>query len=199
MGTNTVRQNFGVTRTMRARQKKHNSLLIWFTGLSGSGKSTIANELELLLHKDGFNTYLLDGDNVRQGINKDLDFSESGRSENLRRIAEVANLMVDAGIIVLAAFIAPRRKDRDQIKSIVGSANYVEIYVSTPLEVCEQRDVKGLYSKARKGEISQFTGISSPYEIPENPDLQIDTNVTELKEAVRYIREYIAPKLMVHE
>lgn len=199
MGNNTVRQEFGVTQAMRSRQKKHRAFLIWFTGLSGAGKSTIANQLELELHRDGISTYLLDGDNVRQGLNKDLNFSQDGRSENLRRVAEVAHLMNDAGIVVLAAFIAPGREDRERIREIVGRENYVEIHVSTPLEVCEQRDVKGLYKKARKGEISHFTGISSPYEIPENPDLRIDTDVTDIQEAVRQIRSYIAPKLMVNE
>jgi adenylylsulfate kinase len=199
MGTNTVRQFFGVNRSMRAKQKKHNAFLIWFTGLSGAGKSTIANELELILHQEGIATYLLDGDNIRQGLNKDLSFSDEGRSENLRRVAEVAGLMIDSGTVVLAAFIAPGREDRARIRDIVGKENYVEIYVSTPLEVCEGRDVKGLYKKARKGEINYFTGISSPYEIPEHPDLSINTAMTEAHEAAQMIRTYIIPKLRVNE
>jgi adenylylsulfate kinase len=199
MGTNTVRQVFGVNREMRMRRQNHRGLLIWFTGLSGAGKSTIANALEERLHQEGISTYLLDGDNVRQGLNKDLSFSEEGRSENLRRVAEVGHLMIDAGLVVLAAFIAPSKEDRRRIREIVGDAQYVEIHVSTPLEVCEDRDVKGLYKKARQGQISHFTGISAPYEIPENPDLRIDTQVTALDEAVEQIRAYITPKLKVHE
>lgn len=199
MGTNTLRQDFGVSRAMRARKKGHNAFLIWFTGLSGAGKSTIANELEILLYNEGISTYLLDGDNVRQGLNKDLNFSLEDRSENIRRVAEVANLMIDAGTVVLAAFIAPTRADRENIRHIVGAENYVEIHVSTSLEVCESRDIKGLYQKARKGEIVHFTGITSPYEIPEHPDLRIDTEVTSMEATVRQIREYIGPKLTVHE
>lgn len=199
MGTNTVRQYFGVTKEMRNNQSKHASFLVWFTGLSGAGKSTLANHLELALHEKGIATYLLDGDNVRLGLNKDLTFKPEDRSENLRRVGEVANLMVDAGVVVLAAFIAPFRSDRENIRSIVGDERYVEIFVSTSLQACEERDVKGLYEKARKGEIPDFTGISAPYEAPENAHLQIDTEHTSVQEAVHQILEFITPKLKVHE
>src|SRR3989338_126312 len=191
MGTNTVRQCFGVTKEMRNELGKHGSFLVWFTGLSGAGKSTLANHLELALHEKGIATYLLDGDNVRQGLNKDLTFHQEDRSENIRRVGEVANLMVDAGVVVLAAFIAPFRNDRENIRAIVGEQNYIEIFVSTSLQTCEERDVKGLYKKARKGEIIDFTGISAPYEAPENAHLQIDTEQTSIEEAVRQILEFI--------
>lgn len=196
MTNNTVKQHFGVTRDARRNQRKHNSFLIWFTGLSGSGKSTIANELEKALFEQGIGTYLLDGDNVRQGLNKDLDFSQEGRQENIRRIAEVSNLLVDAGTVVLAAFIAPYKKDRAKIKEIVGKENYLEVYISTPIEVCEERDVKGLYKKARSGEIEHFTGISSPYEAPTTPDIEIDTVDVSVKDAVEMILQQIQTKLI---
>jgi len=199
MGTNTVRQYFGVSKEMRNEQRKHGSFLVWFTGLSGAGKSTLANHLELALHEKGITTYLLDGDNVRQGLNKDLSFKHEDRSENLRRVGEVANLMVDAGVVVLAAFIAPFRNDRENIRRIVGDDNYVEIFVSTSLQACEERDVKGLYEKARKGEILDFTGISAPYEAPLDAHLTIDTEQISVDEAVRHILDYITPKLNVHE
>lgn len=199
MGANTVRQYFGVTKEMRNKQGGHGSFLVWFTGLSGAGKSTMANHLELALHEKGITTYLLDGDNVRLGLNKDLTFKQEDRSENLRRVGEVANLMIDAGVVVLAAFIAPFRNDRENIRAIVGEDNYVEIFVSTSLQTCEQRDVKGLYEKARKGEIADFTGVSAPYEVPENAHIRIDTEQTSLDEAVRQILEFITPKLNVHE
>ena len=149
--------------------------LIWFTGLSGSGKSTLAVQLEAQLHNLGYKTYLLDGDNIRAGLNKDLSFTDEGRIENIRRIGEVSKLLLDAGIIVLSAFISPFQADRDQVKEIVGAQNYIEVFVDAPLEVCEQRDVKGLYKKARAGEVKNFTGIDSPYEPPEFPDVRVDT------------------------
>ncbi len=195
MGTNTVRQHFGVTGDMRSNLHRHSAFLIWFTGLSGSGKSTIANAVELALHENGVSTYLLDGDNIRQGLNKDLSFTLDDRTENIRRIAEVAHLMIDAGVVVLASFIAPYRENRESVRKIVGADNYVEVYISTPLSVCEDRDVKGLYKKARSGEISHFTGISSPYEAPLNPDLTINTESTSLETSVQMIMDYIAPKL----
>ncbi len=195
MGTNTVRQHFGVTGDMRCNLHRHSAFLIWFTGLSGSGKSTIANAVELALHENGVSTYLLDGDNIRQGLNKDLSFTLDDRTENIRRIAEVAHLMIDAGVVVLASFIAPYRENRESVRKIVGADNYVEVYISTPLSVCEDRDVKGLYKKARSGEISHFTGISSPYEAPLNPDLTINTESTSLETSVQMIMDYIAPKL----
>lgn len=175
--------------------KNHKSFVLWFTGLSGSGKSTIANALEIELNKNQIHTYVLDGDNVRQGINKDLGFSEEDRSENLRRIAEVAKLMVDAGVVTIASFIAPLHRDRDMIKEIVGRNDFFEIYISTPIEICEQRDVKGLYKKARKGEIKEFTGISSPYEAPNQPAIEINTVSCSIEEAVNRIIKIIEPKL----
>ncbi|THD67746.1 adenylyl-sulfate kinase [Robertkochia marina] len=174
MQKNIKEHDFKIGKTERNAAKGHPSFLIWFTGLSGSGKSTIANAVEQELHQRGMHTYILDGDNIRHGLNSDLDFSPDSRTENIRRIGEVANLMVDAGLIVLAAFVSPYRKDRDLVAKTVGNGNYVEVYVSTSLEECERRDVKGLYEKARRGEIKNMTGISAPYEAPENPDIEVD-------------------------
>jgi adenylylsulfate kinase/bifunctional enzyme CysN/CysC len=165
--------------------------LLWFTGLSGSGKSTLANGTESKLHRLGFKTYLLDGDNVRSGLNQDLGFTDLDRIENMRRIGEVAKLMLDAGLVVVSAFISPFQKDREMIAELVGRHNFLEIYVNCPLEVCEKRDVKGLYKMAREGQIKNFTGIDSPYEIPENPymticsaDLNIEAALDEIVEKV---------------
>lgn len=169
--------------------------LIWFTGLSGSGKSTLAVQLEAQLHDLGFKTYLLDGDNIRAGLNKDLSFAEDGRIENIRRIGEVSKLLLDAGVIVLSAFISPFQADRDQVKSIVGEENYIEIFVDTPIEVCEQRDVKGLYKKARAGEVKNFTGIDSPYEAPRNPDVIIPTHTLSIDESITLLLKYITPRI----
>jgi adenylylsulfate kinase len=179
----------------RRKQNKHSSFLIWFTGLSGSGKSTIANSLEHQLHKMGVKTYTLDGDNIRNGINKDLTFSPEHRTENIRRISEVANLMIDAGLVVLAAFVSPYKKDRESIKNIVKDVNFVEVYVNTSIEECERRDVKGLYKKARAGEIKNMTGISAPYEAPEHPDVEIRTENESVESSVKKIMEFITPKL----
>lgn len=171
--------------------------LIWFTGLSGSGKSTLAVQLEAQLFSMGFKTYLLDGDNIRSGLNKDLSFTDEARVENIRRIGEVSKLMLDAGLIVLSAFISPFEADRKQVKAIVGSENYTEVFVNAPLEVCEQRDVKGLYKKARKGEVKNFTGIDSPYEIPENPDITIHTHELSVEEAMGQLMKLVLPKIRV--
>lgn len=186
MEKNIVAHSYKVGIEERRRANGHNSLLIFFTGLSGSGKSTIANALEQKLHDLNIKTYALDGDNVRKGVNSDLTFKPEDRSENNRRIGEVAKLFVDAGIVVLAAFVAPYKKDRDGIKNSVGEENYIEVFVNTSLEVCEQRDVKGLYEKARKGEIKNMTGISAPYESPENPDAEV-TEKHSIEEAVTII------------
>ncbi|WP_205690256.1 adenylyl-sulfate kinase [Chengkuizengella sediminis] len=188
--TNVVWQETDITREIRAQQKGQTPLTVWFTGLSGSGKSTLANEVEKRLVSIGLHTMLLDGDNVRHGLNKNLGFKESDRMENIRRIAEVAKLMNDAGVITLASFISPYESDRKNARAIIGK-EYIEIFVSTPLEECEKRDVKGLYKKARTGEIPNFTGISSPYEIPENPEVQIDTSKYSIEEATDYVLKQI--------
>jgi adenylylsulfate kinase len=189
------KQNYTINRQDRTLVNKHKPCLIWFTGLSGSGKSTIANLLEKELHKQGVHTYTLDGDNLRRGLNKDLLFTKEDRIENLRRTAEVAKLFLDAGLVVIAAFISPYTKTREDIKAIVGSDYYVEIFVNTPLEVCEQRDVKGLYKKARAGEIKNFTGISAPFEIPLNPTVEIQTVHESPEEAVVKILNILKNKI----
>ena len=183
---NVFFQETTITRQVRAEQKGQKPLTLWFTGLSGSGKSTLANEVEKRLVVQGYHTMLLDGDNVRLGLNKDLSFDEAGRVENIRRIAEVSKLMNDAGIITLTSFISPYERERQNAKQIIGEA-YIEIYVSTPLEVCEERDVKGLYEKARAAQIPNFTGISSPYEVPTNPTITIDTSNLSLEDATDYL------------
>lgn len=197
MKDNIIPHDYQISRKDRQKAKNHNSFLLWFTGLSGSGKSTIANVVEQELFKQGINTYTLDGDNIRKGINNDLTFTPKDRTENIRRIAEVANLMVDAGIVTLAAFVSPYKKDRDNIKSIVKDVNFVEIYINTSVEECERRDVKGLYKKARAGEIKNMTGISAPYEAPENPDIEIKTEYVSVEQAVKQILDYIRPKLQL--
>lgn len=183
---NLVWQETDITKRIRSEQKNQTPKTIWFTGLSGSGKSTLANALEKRLVAMGRHTMLLDGDNIRMGLNKDLGFTETDRVENIRRIAEVAKLMNDAGLVVLTAFISPYKKDRENAKEIIGE-DFVEVYVSTPVEECERRDVKGLYRKARNGEIPNFTGVSSPYEKPVSPDLEIDTEVMSIEDAVTLI------------
>lgn len=170
-------------------------LMVWFTGLSGSGKSTIAIALERELHKRGLLCRILDGDNIRSGINNNLGFSAADRVENIRRIAEVGKLFVDTGVITLAAFISPNNDIRKMAASIIGEDDFMEVYVSTPIEECERRDVKGLYAKARKGEIANFTGISAPFEAPEHPALSLDTSVLTLEESVNQLLEIILPKI----
>lgn len=184
---NTVKYRGLVTRRDRERLHGHPSLAIWFTGLSGSGKSTIAHVVEKHLHDKGMSTYVFDGDNVRHGLCSDLGFSPEDRAENLRRIGEMLKLFLDAGVICLAAFISPMRSDRERVRKIVGPENFIEVYVSCPLEVCEQRDVKGLYAKARRGEITHYTGISAPYEPPENPDLVLETDRCTIDECVQKV------------
>jgi adenylylsulfate kinase len=192
---NIIPHQFNVTKEERNRLNGHRSLLLWFTGLSGSGKSTIANAVEQALHSLSIHTYTLDGDNIRGGLNNNLSFSPEDRSENIRRIAEVANLMVDAGLVVLAAFVSPYKADRERIKQTVGDRNYIEIFVNTPIEECERRDVKGLYAKARAGEIQNFTGVNAPYEQPEAADVEIDTTKVSVDESVAQILNYIESKL----
>src|SRR6478609_9339111 len=182
-----------VSLQQRESLLKQRAKLIWFTGLSGSGKSTLAVQLEAHLYARGFSTYLLDGDNIRTGLNKDLSFTDEGRVENIRRIGEVAKLMLDAGVIVLSAFISPFKADRDQVKKIVGDENYIEVFVDTPLEVCEQRDVKGLYKKARAGEVKNFTGINSPYERPERPNVILPTHQVSIEQSMEILLREILP------
>ncbi len=195
MSLNTVKHTYKVTKTNREEKQGHKSFLLWFTGLSGSGKSTLANLVEVALHEQNKTTYVLDGDNVRQGINRDLTFKSEDRSENVRRIAEISNLMVDAGVITLAAFVSPYLKDRALIKNIVGEDNFIEIFVNTSLEECERRDVKGLYKKARSGEIKDMTGISSPYEAPINPDFEIITDGRTIEDSVKEILGFLNNKI----
>jgi len=184
-----------VSKAQREALMQQRAMLIWFTGLSGSGKSTLAVQLEAQLHELGFKTYLLDGDNVRAGLNRDLSFTDEGRVENIRRIGEVAKLMLDAGVIVLSAFISPFQSDRDQVRSIIGADQYVEVFVDAPLAVCEQRDVKGLYKKARAGEVKNFTGIDSPYEIPHQPDVVIETGSLSVDESISRLLRFVEPRL----
>jgi adenylylsulfate kinase len=184
-----------VSAEERQRLLNQKPKLIWFTGLSGSGKSTLAVQLEAALHAQGFKTYLLDGDNIRSGLNKDLAFTDEARVENIRRISEVCKLFLDAGVVLLSAFISPFQADREQVKSIVGDENYIEVFVDAPLEVCEQRDVKGLYKKARAGEVKNFTGISSPYEKPSHPDVVIATDKMSVEDSLALLMKEITPKI----
>jgi len=191
MNNNIVWQNTKVTVSDRESQLKQKGLIIWFTGLSGSGKSTIAFELEKHLHQKGYFTYLLDGDNIRHGLNSDLTFSPADREENIRRIGEVACLFLDAGLMTIASFISPYQKDRDRIREKAGKGRFVEVFVDCPLEVCEERDVKGLYNMAREGKITDFTGISAPYERPETPEITVNSSMDTVNESVEKIVDYI--------
>ncbi len=183
--SNIVWHQTSVDRQSFKKQRGHKSVIIWFTGLSGSGKSTLANAVNDVLHNKGLATYILDGDNIRHGLCKDLGFSDADREENIRRISEVAKLFLDAGIIVLTAFVSPFRIDRDKARKLVQENDFIEIYCSADLEICEKRDTKGLYAKARLGQIKDFTGISSPYEAPENPDLNVNTGTNSIEECVK--------------
>jgi bifunctional enzyme CysN/CysC len=188
---NVHRQSLSIDRAAREKLNGHPGKVLWFTGLSGSGKSTIANALEVELHARGMHTYILDGDNIRQGLNRDLGFTDTDRVENIRRIAEVAKLMMDAGLIVMTSFISPFRRERDLARELIGPENFIEIFVDTPLEVCEQRDVKGLYKKAREGKIPNMTGVNSPYEAPHAADVTIRTQEIPLEESVRALRDLL--------
>ncbi|ADL55196.1 adenylyl-sulfate kinase [Gallionella capsiferriformans] len=187
VSSNVVWHQATVTRQRRELQNAHRGAIIWFTGLSGSGKSTLAHAVEEALHQKGCRTFVLDGDNVRHGLCGDLGFSDAGRVENIRRVGEVAKLFMEAGIIVLTAFISPYRADRERVRSMVKEGDFIEIYCDTPIEVCESRDVKGLYKKARAGQIKEFTGISSPYEAPEMPELALNTGTTDLQVCVNQV------------
>ena len=191
ISTDTVWHHATVTRARREQLNGHNSVIVWFTGLSGSGKSTLAHAVEEKLHQMGCRTFVFDGDNVRHGLCGDLNFSEEGRRENIRRIGEMAKLFVEAGVIALTAFISPFRADRERVRNLVPHGDFIEIYCQCPIEICEQRDVKGLYRRARAGEIRNFTGISSPYEEPENPELVVDTGSMPLELCVGQVIDHL--------
>ena len=192
--TNIVWHEASVDREARSRQRGHRSVILWFTGLSGSGKSTLANAVNAVLFERGLATYVLDGDNIRHGLYKDLGFSDADREENIRRIGEVAKLFVDAGVITLTAFVSPFRADRDKARDLVADGDFIEVYCAADLAVCEDRDPKGLYAKARAGVIKEFTGISSPYEAPEAPELQVDTGSQSLEESVASVLSLLEEK-----
>ena len=185
-----IKQDYKISKADREKLLQQKPVLLWLTGLSGSGKSTLADRVEQVLHEQGYKTYLLDGDNIRHGLNSNIDFSESGRKENIRRIGEVAKLFLDAGIIVISAFISPFREDRDTVRNLLKEGEFIEIHVDCPLEICEQRDVKGLYAKARRGEIPNFTGISSPFEVPTHPEITVHTDQEKLDDSVNKILSY---------
>lgn len=195
MGNNIVFHDYAVSREDRNGKNGHKSFVLWFTGLSGSGKSTIANKVEEALFLKGIHTYSLDGDNIRLGINKGLGFCEDDRHENLRRLAEIARLFVQAGVVTFGAFVSPLKKDRELVKGIIGAEDFIEIFVDTSLEECERRDVKGLYKKARAGEIENFTGITAPYEKPENPDIVINTEKETIEDAIKKVVTFVTHKL----
>ena len=192
--TNIVWHEASVDRAARADKRGHRSAILWFTGLSGSGKSTLANAVNAALFERGLGTYVLDGDNVRHGLCKDLGFSDADREENIRRIGEVAKLFLDAGVIVLTAFVSPFRADRDKARDLVEAGDFFEIFCAADLDVCESRDPKGLYAKARSGAIKEFTGISSPYEAPDTPELKIDTGAQDLAESVNVVIKALQDK-----
>jgi len=195
--TNIVWHQASVDRDTRAKQRGNRSSILWFTGLSGAGKSTLANAVNAALFERGLATYVLDGDNVRHGLCKDLGFSDADREENIRRIGEVAKLFLDAGVIVLTAFVSPFRADRDKARALVSEGDFIEIHCAADLSVCEERDTKGLYAKARAGEIKEFTGISSPYEAPEQPELNINTGTNSLDSCVEQVIGYLVDKKII--
>lgn len=189
--TNIAWHHASVDRAARAEQRGHRSAILWFTGLSGSGKSTLANAVNQALFERGLACYVLDGDNIRHGLCKDLGFSDADREENIRRIGEVSKLFLDAGVVVLTAFVSPFKADRDRARALVEGSGFVEIHCAADLSVCEERDTKGLYAKARAGEIKEFTGISSPYEAPENPELRVDTGSQSLEACVDVVINHL--------
>lgn len=194
--TNVTWHKGQISRSDREKQARHKGAVLWFTGLSGSGKSTLANAVESALYERGCRTYVLDGDNIRHGLNKNLGFSDDDRQENIRRIGEVAKLFCDAGLITLTAFISPFRSDRDAVRELNGD-RFIEVFVNTPIEICEQRDPKGLYQKARAGDIPDFTGITSPYEEPENPEIDVHTADLSLKDSAQQILDYLLKQKIV--
>ena len=195
MNENLIRHTHPIGKSDRLKNNGHQAKVIWLVGLSGSGKSTLAGNIEAILHEKGYKTYLLDGDNVRLGLNNDLGFSSKDRTENIRRIAEVARLFNEAGIIVLSAFISPLESDRNQARELIGIENFIEIFVHCPLHICEKRDVKGLYAKARKGLIPNFTGIDAPFENPKQPDLTVNTETDPPELSLKKLLDFIEPKL----
>jgi adenylylsulfate kinase len=194
---NTIRHNASVTRERRNHLNRHKSVVVWFTGLSGSGKSTLAHSVEEELYKLGHRTFVLDGDNVRHGLSSDLIFSDNDRKENIRRIGETAKLMMEAGVIAMTAFISPFKKDRNLVRQLLSQGDFIEIYCKASLEICESRDVKGLYKRARAGEIKNYTGIDSPYEAPDNPELVIDTESESLEESVIKVIGFLKSKKII--
>jgi adenylylsulfate kinase len=196
---NVVWHQATVTRPRRERLFGHKSVVLWFTGLSSAGKSTIAHSVEERLHQSGCHTFVLDGDNVRHGLCRDLGFSKADRSENIRRIGEMVRLFLESGVIVLTAFISPIRQDREWVRALVPAGDFIEVYCRCPIEVCEDRDAKGLYRKARAGEVKEFTGISSPYETPENPELVLDTNLHTLDECVEMVMALLRSRAVIRD
>jgi len=196
--SNTVWHHATITREHRETQNDHKSVILWFTGLSGAGKSTLAHSVEEHLHKIGCRTFVLDGDNVRHGLCGDLGFSEDDRKENIRRIGNVAKLFLEAGVIILTAFISPFKADRKLVRNMVHPGEFLEIYCNADVQVCEQRDIKGLYKKARKGEIPDFTGISSPYEAPSNPELIVNTGVDSLQKCTEQVIELLKSRTVIN-
>ena len=197
MADNIVWHDHKITRAERSVNKNQKPCLLWFTGLSGSGKSTIANALDVALHNRGYHTFLLDGDNVRHGLCRDLGFSDEDRVENIRRIGEVSKLFTDAGLIVLSAFISPFTSDRLLVRNLMPAGEFIEVFMDTPLDTCEQRDPKGLYEKARAGEIRNFTGIDSPYEAPERPEVRLDTSVMSVDQCVDRLIGYLLERHLI--
>jgi len=195
--SNIIYHQASVTRQRRNKLNNHRSIVLWFTGLSGSGKSTLAHALEEKLFQKGFRTFVLDGDNIRHGLNSNLDFSEEGRTENIRRISEVSKLMLESGLIVMTAFISPFSKDRNEARNLISNDDFIEIYCKASLEVCEARDVKGLYKLARKGEIKNYTGIDSSYEEPKNPELTINTDLQTLDNSVSKILSFLEQNSLI--
>lgn len=197
MADNIVWHDHKISRAERSVNKNQKPCLLWFTGLSGSGKSTIANALDVALHKRGYHTFLLDGDNVRHGLCKDLGFSDDDREENIRRVGEVCKLFADAGLIVMSAFISPFTSDRRMVRKLFPAGEFIEVFMDTPLETCEERDPKGLYRKARSGEIKQFTGIDSPYEVPSHPEIRLDTSRFSVDECVESLIAYLLERELI--
>lgn len=197
MTDNTIWHDHKITRAERSVNKNQKPCLLWFTGLSGSGKSTVANALDVALHKRGYHTFLLDGDNVRHGLCKDLGFSDFDREENIRRVGEVCKLFADAGLILMSAFISPFTGDRRLVRKLFPAGEFIEVFIDTPLAICEERDPKGLYQKARSGQIKRFTGIDSPYEAPSHPEVRLDTSNMSVEACVETLIAYLLERELI--